>query len=123
MIWRGVLRCTAGIEIHVEKVQDLRRLGGRPTVRTLLYNYHVLQRLPGGERNLLRYDNAHAHPGHPDTHHRHDYEESGYVRVRHLTECGWEPGDWPTLGNVIEEIYDWWQDQAGVPGPDAPGSN
>lgn len=110
VVWRGVLRCAAGVEIHVFKVQELStRRDGRLMVRTMLYEYHVLQRRTEGERNLFRYDNAHQHPGHPDGHHRHDYDDEGAVKTRHLTDCGWMPGDWPTLGDVIEEAYDLWQ--------------
>lgn len=110
VIWRGVLYCVDNLEIHVFKIQDLfERPDGRPAVQTQLYEYHVLQRLPQRERNLFRYDNAHLHHEHPDAHHRHEYDEHGASRVEHLVARGWPVGDWPTLGDLIDEVYEWWR--------------
>lgn len=111
VIWRGILYCAAGLEIHVFKVQDLfTRPDGRLAVQTQLYEYHVLQRLQHGERNLFRYDNAHTYVDHPDAHHRHQYDDTGESpECRHLSKEGWERGDWPNLGQVIDEVYEWWR--------------
>ena len=114
VIWDGALRCADGFEIQVYKVQELRRRGdGRPEVRTTAYSYHVLQRGQDGERNVLRYDNAHAYDGHPDAHHRHDYEEGGTSHVQHLSEREWPDGDWPTLGDVLDELHALWRSNQG----------
>jgi hypothetical protein len=116
VIWEGVLYCADGLEIQVTKVQDLRRRGdGRPEVQTRAYAYHVLQRLPTGERNLFRYDNAHAYEGHPDAHHRHEYDADGSARVEHLTARGWRDGDWPTLGDVLDELHELWRSRLAAP--------
>lgn len=110
VIWRGVLYCVGAVEIHVFKVQNMfTRADGRPAVQTEIYEYHVLQRLQQGERNIVRYDNAHLHEGHPDAHHRHEYDANGGARVDHLAARGWPAGDWPTLGDLIDEVYEWWQ--------------
>lgn len=110
VIWRGTLFCAANIEIHVNKAQDLfTRPDGRLAVQTQAYDYHVLQRLRQGERNLFRYDNSHPHPEHPDAHHRHEYDANGLSRAEHLCDRGWQVGDWPNLGQVIDEVYEWWR--------------
>lgn len=107
VIWRGALYGVDGLEINVVKVQDLSvRSDGRLAVQTQFYQYHILQRLQQGERNLFRYDNTHPYPDHPDAHHRHEYDDSGASHCQHLSERGWEAGDWPNLGQVIDEVYE-----------------
>lgn len=103
--WDGILYCVDGIEIAVSKIQDVRRRVGRPQVRTRRYAYHVQRRVGDRVLPLFRYDNfrhfgsAGAHP-----HHVHRFNENGdEVEVRPLTD------DWPTLGDVITEAYEFWQ--------------
>lgn len=94
--------------IHVAKSQDVRLLGGRYQVRTREYSYHVLRRVGSRTISLFRYDNVHAHPGHPDAHHRHSFDAEGNEmgRSEHVGERGW-----PTLSEVIEEVHQWWAKQ------------
>jgi hypothetical protein len=104
--WKGALICTDGIEIRVSKIQDVEYRSGRPYVRTAEYSYHVLRRREGVQANLLRYDNAHPHPGHPDAHHRHRYDREGreILPPEHIGE-----ENWPTLGDVIHEAFGIWE--------------
>jgi hypothetical protein len=105
VLWSGVLYCREGIEIQVEKRQRAWMRSGRRWVETIEYSYHVMTRAEDGVRGLFRYDNAHPHPGHPDAHHRHDFGVDGRDEmVRWVGEAGW-----PTLGDVIEEAYEWWK--------------
>jgi Family of unknown function (DUF6516) len=105
VLWSGVLYCREGIEIQVEKRQRTWMRSGRRWVETIEYSYHVMTRAEDGVRGLFRYDNAHTHPGHEDAHHRHDFGGDGQNdAVRWVGEAGW-----PTLGDVIEEAYEWWR--------------
>ncbi|MBE7520509.1 MAG: hypothetical protein HS107_14825 [Thermoflexaceae bacterium] len=98
--WTGVLACSGGIEIHVRKLQVINLEHGRFRVRTRLYSYHVLARKGEAIHSLFRYDNVHMHPGHPDAHHRHHYDEHGIDQhpPQHIGE-----EDWPTLADVVAE--------------------
>ena len=102
--WSGVLLCRDGIEIQVARQQRTWMRSGRRWVETIEYSYHVMVRAGGAVRSVFRYDNAHPHPGHADAHHRHAYDDSGNNdAVSWVGEAGW-----PTLGDVIEEAYEWW---------------
>jgi hypothetical protein len=103
VVWRGILACVDGIEIKVAKRQEVRVRNGRLDARTIDYTYHAYQRRgPRLVQNILRYDNVHRHADHPDTHHKHEYDDVGREHIRHVGE------DWPTLGDVIDEVHDWW---------------
>jgi hypothetical protein len=104
--WEGVLHCTDGIEVHVEKQQEVRHRHGRPEVRTVWYSYHVLRRVGDHVINLFRYDNIHVQPGHPDSHHRHRFREDG-SEIEPPAHVGAER--WPTLGDVLEEAFACWR--------------
>jgi len=104
VIWAGILYCADSLEVKVDKRQEVRIRAGRVEVRTTDYTYHVYRRVSRNQvRNLLRYDNTHPHPNHPDGHHKHEYDARGRDRVRHVGEDGW-----PTLGDVIDEVHGWW---------------
>lgn len=105
VFWNGSLYCMNGIEIVVEKTQDVRSRDGVPEVRTRTYKYQVLQK--DGERavKLLRYDNSTHHQDHPDAHHRHRFDENG-EQIYPVEHVGADK--WPTLGDVIQEVYDRW---------------
>ncbi|MFN8618990.1 MAG: DUF6516 family protein [Dehalococcoidia bacterium] len=103
VVWGGRFVCRDGLEIHVTRVQDVRRRTGRIEVRTRAYSYHALIRGGDGVRDVLRYDNAHPHPAHADAHHKHLWDGAGVERVEHVSEAGW-----PTLGDVLAEVESWW---------------
>lgn len=104
VIWSGKLECEGDIEIYVTKKQDVRERNGRREVRTVTYSYHaLLRRDDGAFEDILRYNNAHPHEGHPDGHHKH-LRVAGEPKVVHIGEAGW-----PTLADVIAEVEDWWQ--------------
>jgi hypothetical protein len=83
-------------------------------VQTYLYSYHASVR---GHGAILRYDNNHG--GHPDSHHVHrcewrndDDDDAG--RVVWIGEDAW-----PTLGDVIQELMDWYYaNRDDLPRPD-----
>jgi hypothetical protein len=96
--WEGELYCLGGIEVHVTKIQRVTGRAGQMMVETTQYSYHVLRRTGTGTTNLLRYDNVHVQPDHPDAHHRHRYDADGneIEPPMHVGEEGW-----PTLGDVL----------------------
>ena len=105
VLWSGVLSCRDGIEIQVRRQQRTWMRSGGRWVETIEYSYHVMVRAGDAVRSLFRYDNAHPHPGHSDAHHRHAYDDAGNNEsVSWVGEAGW-----PTLGDVIEEAYEWWR--------------
>lgn len=87
------------------KEQEVRSRGGRVEVRTVEYSYHALRRAGEEAISLFRYDNVHPKAGHPDRHHRHSYDERGLEREPPLPIGA---ARWPTLGEVIKELYEWW---------------
>jgi hypothetical protein len=103
--WEGELIFQHGLEIHVHKTQDkLAHEVGIPIVKTIAYSYQVFRRHGDRVVELRRYDNS-DHHGYPDPHHRHRFNANGeeigppeYVGV----------DNWPTLGDVIQEVYDQW---------------
>lgn len=104
VVWDGILYCADAVEIKVEKRQEVRLRAGRLEVRTVDYSYHAYHRIDARRvRNLVRYDNSHPRPDHPDDHHKHEYDEHGQDRVVHVGE-----DEWPTLGQVIDEVHAWW---------------
>jgi hypothetical protein len=108
--WVGELVCVDGYEIHVRRLQivDIRPQG--PWVKTSLYSYHALRRHEQTTVDLFRYDNIHAHAGHPSKHHRHRFDRNGreILPVEHVGEDGW-----PNLGQVTAELYVYWQERLG----------
>jgi len=103
VIWDGVLVLAGNVELSVEKVQDvMTRRDGRKAVRTRRYAYHATVAVDGRKRGILRYDNHHSHPRHPDAHHRHVRDAAGAARVEYVGA-----GNWPTLGEVIKELEGW----------------
>ena len=101
-----MLYCEDGFELHVAKTQALDRGVRTPTVVTVEYSYHSLRREGDAVRNLFRYDNIHAQPGHLDRHHRHTFDAAG-TEIEPPSSIGRE--HWPTLSQVIQELYDLWE--------------
>ncbi len=62
---QGEIACLGNIVITVYKIIDIVASGDVPMVRTSRYSYNVRVM---GQHNLFRYDNWHAHRGHPDEH-------------------------------------------------------
>ena len=110
----GEIACLGDIAISVDKVLAI--LGGEgesALVHTVEYAYNACVR---GHGNLLRHDNA-EHYANPDWHHRHEFN----WRTGEQTALVWvgEEG-WPTLGDFIDEIEDWYRTHAAeLPNPDA----
>jgi hypothetical protein len=102
-IWlRGQIACLGDIVITVAKM--LRIVDAKKNrVLAERYNYNV--HLSDGAL-ILRYDNAHSHPGHRDAYHKHVYDPFvGDVTGR----VEWIGHDyWPTLADVIKEVYRWY---------------
>jgi hypothetical protein len=104
--WHGSLACIDGIEILVERYQRCTFRGGRRYVETLFYKYEVLQRRDGRTIEIVRYDNVHLQPGHPDAHHRHRFDSQGneIEPPEHLGRAGW-----PNLGQVLDQAHAYWR--------------
>ena len=102
-MWEGRLRLVDGLEIRVSKHQNIDFGPGGPHVETQEYSYQVLRKDTEGVTNLWRYDNAHSYVGHADAHHLHLYRDDGTDEVVHVGEAGW-----PTLGDVIDDLFSWW---------------
>lgn len=100
----GDLFCKGGLVIHVDKtleVDDRRRVRGR------LYRYQA-QFVTPPVREIFRYDNAHVYSkeGHPDAYHKHVFSPFTWKQID-VAHIGRQ--DWPTLQDVIDELFDWWQ--------------
>ena len=110
--WDGALICADGIEIHVHRFQAIGDKRGQRWVRTTAYSYHVMMRFPEGVLDLLRYDNIgdHMSLGHADQHHVHRFDALGKERMEHVGQAGW-----PTLGDVLDEAYEFWVRRTGGP--------
>jgi len=105
-ILAGEIACRGRIVIRVRKLlryvdpsnPDDDRIG------TVTYSYNVSVR---GVGNIFRYDNAHAHSGHGDEHHRHQFDMNGACHP----PAEWIGVDkWPHLSHVISEARDWHSD-------------
>jgi hypothetical protein len=101
----GTVQCVGGLQISV--IKNLSILDGEgldAVVQTDVYAYNAW--VPG-HFNLLRHDNMHAQPGHPDAHHRHEFDWRSGAELpgspRHVGAAGW-----PTLADFIQEIADWY---------------
>ncbi len=110
---RGEIACLGQILITVDKdIKIVSGCGDAALVQTIMYEYNVSVR---GYGNVFRYDNSHSRPGHPDNHHKHEFNwklnELGEGRVRYIGEDGW-----PTLDQVIKEARDWyWSNKEELP--------
>ena len=90
----GDVFCHENVVINVLKHFEIRTIDGRRQARTVRYSYHA--RYKGGE-DILRYDNAHQHPGHRTRHHKHRFHSGGET----VTHIG---ADWPHLSEVLDEL-------------------
>ncbi|HAN91878.1 MAG TPA: hypothetical protein DCQ33_07335 [Nitrospira sp.] len=103
-ILSGEIACLGKIVIQVEKtlaiIEDT--YGNDPIVQTIVYRYNASVR---GHNVILRYDNAHPHPGHADDHHKHvvNWKSGQEEALVWVGEAGW-----PTLTQVIQEVEEWY---------------
>ena len=110
---KGEIACLGNILITVDKtlevLQDYRK---NALVQTVMYNYNVSVR---GYGNVFRYDNSHSRIGHPDNHHKHEFDWK--LNDQDEGKVIWVGAEkWPTLGEVIEEARDWyWSNQSELP--------
>ncbi|HEY8205977.1 MAG TPA: hypothetical protein VIG99_00755 [Myxococcaceae bacterium] len=117
----GEIGCKGNIVIHVFKLIALIEPSAHPEdvnvlVQTFRYAYNASVR---GHGNFLRHDNAHSYPGHPDQHHRHEFDWRTGEELPGLPHWVGTEG-WPTLGDFIQEISDWyWQHRDELPEPEA----
>lgn len=111
----GTMHCHDGIEIHV--FLELKR-DARNRVRGRRFQYHAQLRVPPSNDvgafhivNILRYDNASHFRMHPDAFHKHLFADDGTpIGVEHVGRQ-----NFPTLRNVIDEVFEWWQAHRGKP--------
>ena len=103
---KGEVACLGHLLITVDKTLEiLEGTGETALVQTVVYDYNVSVR---GHGNVLRYDNCHPRTGHPDDHHKHEFDwrlnEQGEGRVIWVGAA-----NWLTLNQVIMEVKDWYQ--------------
>lgn len=110
----GEIACRGNIVIRVDKTLAILDPGeSNPRVQTEYYAYNASVK---GHGTIRRYDNEHAHPGHPDAHHRHDgdWRTGQEATPVHVGEQGW-----PTLSEFIREIAQWYDEHRDeLPDPD-----
>jgi len=100
LILGGWVGCRGGFRIDVWKRVDVWEQAGIAWARTRDYAYNVGR----GDVAILRYDSAHAHPGQNDRHHVHGFDPRTGEELNGSPR--WVGGDWPTLGEVIQEVLD-----------------
>jgi len=111
LVWlKGEIACKGQILITVFKILDvLEGEGARALVQTSRYNYNASVQ---GYGNIIRRDNAHAHPGHANRFHVHRFDwKSGAELGGSPNCCG--PEGWPSLAEFIREVADWYHQHAG----------
>lgn len=104
MVLRGSAFCKGGLVLHIEKVLEI---SPARHVRGIQYRYQAMFDAPP-IRQIFRYDNAHRYEGHPDAFHKHTFSNRTWKPNFPPTHIGRK--DWPTLMQVIEELYAWWID-------------
>lgn len=97
----GRIECLGGIEVTVEKILRMEKQPkGEPTVQTTDYHYNARLK---GVGNILRYDSPHV--DHNGFHHVHRYDVFSGDSDGTVQACLW-----PTLGQVLEELEEWYYD-------------
>lgn len=101
----GDLFCKGGLVIHVDKSLEV---DDRHRARGFLYRYQA-QFVAQPLREIFRYDNDHTYTreGHPDAYHKHVFSTVTWKQAE-VVHIGREK--FPTLLNVIDELYEWWCD-------------
>lgn len=98
------LDCQDGLFIDIKKTIEINE---NNQVRTIAYKYHA--GIHGDPtRSIFRYDDAHIYvrEGHADAHHKHRFDHTTWREIDPPEWIGEER--WSTLGEVIEELHEWW---------------
>lgn len=99
----GNLFCKGGLVIHVDNSLERDQ---RDRVQGIDFRYQA-QFADPPLRRVFRYDNGHiyAREGHPDAFHKHVFSNRSWreTSVEHIGR-----DQFPTLLEVIDELYDWW---------------
>jgi len=96
----GPVECQGGIVLEVRKV--LKRVDGHGAstrVQTIEYSYNGVLT---GRGCILRYDGPHLHR---PMHHVHRYDVLNGDKEGTI-----QPSEWPSLGQVVEELRAWYYD-------------
>ena len=101
----GEISCQGGIVIRVQKTFDAVQTDPVLMIQTIQYSYTA--RVPEHGR-IYQSDNAHAHHGHADPHHRHNVDWRNDAELAGSPE--WVGRDrWPTLSEFIRFTEDWYR--------------
>lgn len=107
VVLEGQVVCLGSVTLEVSKqLEILTGRGVAAMVQTRSFSYHAWVR---GRYNIFRYDSAHDHRRFP---HKHIYDTFGFGKELDVTELTSED-DVPTLTEVIRELRDWYQANAG----------
>ena len=112
----GEIGCLGNIVIAVSKTLKIHSGADQSdwVVETIRYAYNASVRNHG---SIMRYDNAHAHSGHPDAHHRHRFDWRTGTTIGGPEWVG--SAKWPTLAEFILEVEEWYYaNQSALPIPD-----
>lgn len=103
---RGEISCLGNIAVRVEKTLVVLGEEGEtdPLVQTVDYAYNASVR---GYKSFLRYNNLHTVPGHKDAHHKNSFDWQTEEHLPGSPEWVGEAG-WPTLGEYLEEVREWY---------------
>ena len=101
IVLAGRIECVAGICVDVWKVLRVDGKGASALVQTIEYSYNATIT---GLGNILRYDSP--HDSHRLHHHVHHYDVLAGDRDGTVEDTS--DTDWPTLGEVLEELRDWY---------------
>lgn len=100
----GAIFCKGDIVLHVDKILE-RNASGQ--VRGVRYRYQAMFAAPP-KREIFRYDNDHVYEreGHADAFHKHIFNDRTWQEIGPPEHIGHM--NWPTLQQVLDELYDWW---------------
>ncbi len=101
MVIEGTVRCVGPINLSVYKtLETVKGRGADALVQCVAYSYNAALE---GLGNILRYESPHK--THNQDHHVHRFDVLG----SEAETLKWIRDDeWPTLGEVIEELRDWY---------------
>jgi len=100
----GNIACKGRVVIMVVKHLAVLDDGSDPRVRTRKYAYNAFIPEVG---TILRHDNCHAHVGHSDEHHWHEFDLATRAEVEGSPFwCGAK--GWPNLSQFIDKVAEWY---------------